>query len=87
MVKRIEVLFGGHYDAPNNKVRLLRAGDVLDVIGETGPTKVDNIKPNCWQCLTEDNRLVYVEQENAQVTVIGVSLHPPGWEGNPAWDF
>jgi protocatechuate 3,4-dioxygenase beta subunit len=65
-MKKIKVLSTGYYDSTNNKVALLKEGEELDVVGETGPVKLVDYKVNCWQCL-KDGRYVFVEKENAEV--------------------
>ena len=63
---KIKVLSTGYYDSTNNKVALLKEGEELDVVGETGPVKLVDYKVNCWQCL-KNGRYVFVEKENAEV--------------------
>jgi hypothetical protein len=71
-MKKIKVLSTGYYDMLNNRVALLKEGEELDVVGETGPVKLDEYKANCWQCL-KGYRFVFVEKENAEVIEVALS--------------
>ena len=71
-MKKIKVLSTGYYDMLNNKVALLKEGEELNVVGETGPVKLVDYKVNCWQCL-KDGRYVFVEKENAERIEVALS--------------
>ena len=67
--KTLQIKNSGYYDGVGNKIRLLKEGDVLELIGlGSDCVACDNVKDDCWECRTEEGNTVFVEFENGRVS-------------------